>query len=123
MRSRGGWLGLALAGAVGFLVGVLLVAALGGAKGVTTTVTQDARIPTSTQGGTIVVRTVVPALIGARLDVARNRLAQARFEPDVNGGGLFGVINDHNWQVVHQDPPAGTVLEQGSTVSVDIERG
>jgi hypothetical protein len=35
---------------------------------------------------------------------------------------VFGVVVESNWQVTKQDPPAGTKLEQGSTVHVDIDR-
>jgi hypothetical protein len=116
---------LALAGATGFLAGVLLVAALGGAKGVTTTVTQNAAVPgdrTVTGAGTVIVRTAVPDVIGQPLDLAKARLARARFEVDVSGGGVFGVLDDGNWAVTAQQPAAGTFVEQGSTVAVAIRR-
>jgi beta-lactam-binding protein with PASTA domain len=116
---------LALAGAIGFLGGVLLVAALGGAKGVTTTVTQRAAAPsgqTVTGPGSVIVRTVVPDLVGQPLDVAKARLDRSRFDADVSGGGFFGVLDEGSWEVVRQDPAAGTFLEQGSTVHVDIQR-
>jgi hypothetical protein len=114
---------VALAGASGFLAGVLLVAVLGGTP--TTTITDRVTVtapPSTTTGGTVITVTAVPALVGEHLDTAKARLSQAQFEVDVNGGGIFGVINDGNWQVVAQDPPAGTQLRQGSTVHVDIER-
>jgi hypothetical protein len=125
MRRAPGWMALALAGATGFLAGVLLVAALGGAKGVTTTVTQRAEVAggrTVTGAGTVIVRTAVPDVVGQPLDVARARLARARFEVDVSGGGVFGVLDDGNWEVTAQQPAAGTFVEQGSTVDVAIQR-
>jgi hypothetical protein len=125
MRRAPGWMALALAGATGFLAGVLLVAALGGAKGVTTTVTQRAAVAggrTVTGAGTVIVRTAVPDVVGQGLDVARARLSRARFEVDVSGGGVFGVLDDGNWEVAAQHPAAGTFLEQGSTVDVAIQR-
>lgn len=125
-------LGVVLALASGFFVGVLLVAALGGAKGRstetvtvarTTTATATVTVPAEvTNGGTVIVTTIVPSLVGERLDVARERTNRAGFDLDVNGGGLLGVINDANWEVVAQSPEPGTRLEQGSTVDVDIER-
>jgi PASTA domain-containing protein len=123
MRRVPGGLSLALAAATGFLAGVVLVAALGGAKGVTRTVTERAAAPAvTTTAGTVVVRTVVPDLVGQPLDVAEARLARARFDVDVRGGGLFGVIDEGNWEVTGQDPAPGTFLEQGSTVRVDVDR-
>ncbi|MEA2229621.1 MAG: hypothetical protein QOH46_1818 [Solirubrobacteraceae bacterium] len=118
---RIGPLGLAIGVAGGFLCGVLLVAILGGAKPViqSRTITVPA---TSTTGGTVIVSTRVPALVGQRLDVALNRLERARFTADVQGGGLFGVVEEGNWQVVEQSPAPGTLLEQGSQVRVAVER-
>jgi beta-lactam-binding protein with PASTA domain len=116
---------LALTGAAGFLAGVLLVAALGGAKAVTTTVTQRAAVGearTVTGAGTVIIRTAVPDLVGQPLDVARQRLDRARFDVAVSGGGFFGVLDDGNWEVIGQEPAAGTFLEQGSTVHVAIQR-
>jgi hypothetical protein len=71
---------------------------------------------------TVVVSTRAPSLVGQRLDVALDRLEPARFTADVEGGGLFGVVDDHNWEVVEQSPRPGAMLEQGSQVSVRIER-
>ncbi|HEX2104981.1 MAG TPA: PASTA domain-containing protein [Solirubrobacteraceae bacterium] len=116
-----GPLALALGIAAGFLCGVLLVAILGGAKPVieTRTITVPA---TRTTGGTVIVSTRVPALVGQRLDVALARLERARFTADVEGGGLFGVVEERNWEVVEQSPAAGTMLEQGSQVTLGVQR-
>ncbi len=128
-----GWrasrLTVALAGAGGFLAGVLLVAILGGTPTLTETTTQRVTVttaasaPTTVDPGTIITKTQVPDLVGQRLDVAKQRLDDAQFDADVSGGGLFGVIDDSNWVVVAQDPPAGTEYQQGSRVQVEIERG
>jgi len=111
---RFGPLGLALAGAGGFLAGVLLIAILGGAQPVykerTITVAQPA------QG------TPVPALVGQPLDAALDRLQSAGLKGDVHGGGLFGVLDEGNWRVVGQDPSRGARLRQGDTVRLDVER-
>jgi hypothetical protein len=40
----------------------------------------------------------------------------------VSGGGVFGVVEEDNWQVVAQPPGGGNVEERGSTVTLDIER-
>jgi PASTA domain len=119
--KRFGPLGLALGIAGGFLCGVLLVAILGGAQPVIEkrTITVPA---TRTTGGTVVVTTRVPPLVGQRLDVALTRLQRARFTADVDGGGLFGIVEEHNWQVVEQTPAPGMMLEQGSEVRLRVER-
>jgi hypothetical protein len=116
-----GPLGLALGIAAGFLCGVLLVAILGGAKPViqSRTVTVPA---TETNGGSVIVSTRVPPLVGQPLDVALDRLERSRFTADVEGGGLFGILDEENWVVVEQSPAPGTMLEQGSQVSLRVER-
>jgi hypothetical protein len=111
----------ALAAAVGFLAGVVLVLALGG--GTTTKTKTVTRPAASTNGGTVIVTTTVPQLVGQPLDVARDRLERSKFDLVIDhGGGLFGVLVEHNWEVASQTPDAGTKLEQGSTVHVDIDR-
>jgi beta-lactam-binding protein with PASTA domain len=113
-ERRFGPLGLALAAAGGLLAGVLLVAILGGAQPVYKERTISvARTP----GGT-----AVPALIGQRLDVALDRLRSAGLKGEVKGGGLFGVLDESNWRVVHQDPAQGARLHEGDTVGLDIDR-
>jgi hypothetical protein len=118
---------LALGAACGFLAGVLAVVALGGTAGETRTVTRAARTvtvtnPTITTGGTVIVQTAVPALVGERLDVAKDRLDRSGFDPDVEGGGVFGIIKDSNWEVVTQDPGPGVMLEQGSSVHIRVQK-
>ena len=113
---------VALGTACGVLAGVLLVVVLGGRTEVRTetrTVTVNAAVTT---GGTVVVTTAVPDLVGQRLDVAKERLARAKFEADVDGGGVLGIVVDGNWEVVAQRPPGGTQLEQGSSVRLDVVR-
>ena len=112
---------VALGVASGFLVGVLLVVALNsGSEDHTRTVTVTAT--TLTNGGTVIVTTAVPNLVGERLDVAKDRLSRAGFEVDVQGGGVFGIVVDSNWQVVEQTPGPGGQLEQGSTVHIRVEK-
>jgi hypothetical protein len=115
LRSRRfGPLGMALAGAGGFLAGVLLIAILGGAQPVYKERTLTVSKPP--QGS------AVPALVGQRLDVALDRLQSAGLKGDVQGGGLFGVLDEASWKVVHQDPSPGARLGQGDTVRLDIDR-
>lgn len=115
---------VAIGAAAGFLAGVLLVAALGGAKPArTATVTVTTPAASGQRpGGTVITKVRVPELVGQRLDVALDRLTRSGFDPDVEGGGLLGVVVEANWEVVAQDPAPGGFLEQGSTVRVEIER-
>jgi len=111
---RFGPLGMALAGAGGFLAGVLLIAILGGAQPVYKERTLTVARPP--QGS------AVPALVGQPLDVALDRLQSAGLKGDVQGGGLFGVLDESDWKVVDQDPSPGARLGQGDTVRLDIDR-
>jgi hypothetical protein len=111
---RVGPLGIALAAAGGFLAGVLLIAILGGAQPVYKERTLTVSKPL--QGS------AVPALVGQRLDVALDRLQSAGLKGDVQGGGLFGVLDESTWKVVDQDPSPGARLSQGDTVRLDIDR-
>jgi PASTA domain len=111
---RFGPLGMALAGAGGFLAGVLLIAILGGAQPVYKERTLTVARPP--QGS------AVPTLVGQRLDIALDRLQSAGLKGDVQGGGLFGVLDESGWKVVGQDPSPGARLGQGDTVRLDVDR-
>jgi hypothetical protein len=121
---RPGWTAVAVGVAAGFLVGVLLVVGLGGAgsETITRTVTVVSRAPSLSGDETVITRTAVPDVEGERLDTARERIERAGFDVDEEDGGLFGSIVDSNWEVVAQDPPAGTLLERGSTVHLSLDR-
>ena len=115
LRARHfGPLGIALAAAGGFLAGVLLIAILGGAQPVYKERTLTVARPP--QGS------AVPALVGQPLDVALDRLQSAGLKGEVQGGGLFGVLDESDWKVVDQDPSPGARLGQGDTVRLDIDR-
>jgi hypothetical protein len=116
------WLGVGIGVAAGFLAGVLLVAVLGGAQPVIRESTVTVRPPAVTTGGTVITKTLVPPVVGERLDVALDRIARAGFDADVDGGGLFGVLQEDNWEVTAQSPGPGGYLEQGSTIKLDIAR-
>lgn len=118
------WIGLALATASGFLLGVLVISTFGGAEGATRTETVRVTVPGAvTSGGTVITKALVPPIVGEPLDVAKARAQRARFDLTVDsGGGVFGVRRDENWEVVAQRPGPGTLFEQGSTIHVDIVR-
>ena len=113
-ERRFGPLGMALAGAGGFLAGVLLVAILGGAQPVYKE--RTIKVTAAPTG------TAVPALNGVRLDRALDQLQSAGLKGDVNGGGLFGILNESDWTVVKQDPSPGSRLKRGDTVRLDVDR-
>lgn len=52
---------------------------------------------------------LMPDVVGQRLDIAKSDIERAGFASDVEiiGGGLFGVIDDRNWMVCEQDPAPG----------------
>lgn len=113
-ERRFGALGLALAAAGGFLAGVLLIAILGGAQPVYKE--RTVKVTAAPTG------TAVPTLNGVRLDRALDRLQSAGLKGDVNGGGLFGILDESDWTVVGQDPSPGSRLKRGDTVRLDVDR-
>ncbi len=122
---RGTPLNYALAVAAGLLAGIVLAATLGHSGPRVRTVTERVAAPpadTTTTGGRVIASTAVPDVVGDRLDIAEQRVKRAGFIVKHSGGGLLGVIRSHNWEVAASDPTAGTSLELGSTVTLDIQR-
>jgi hypothetical protein len=118
-RRGPGWLGVLLGSAVGFLVGVVLIVALGGVvHDHTRTVTHTTKAPAPKVADGI----VLPDLVGTELDDAENQLGDLGLHYDVNGGGTFGVIDASNWDVVQQVPSGHATVQEGSVVELDIER-
>jgi beta-lactam-binding protein with PASTA domain len=115
--SKPSWLTVAVAGAGGFLAGVLLIAILGGPKGVTHTTTKTA---TETVTRTVDGRDTVPDVVGQRLPEAKDRLSSFHVEVDANT--IFGVVDEDNWVVVDQDPGEGARVAPGATVTLSVER-
>jgi PASTA domain-containing protein len=111
---RFGLLGLAIAAAGGFLAGILLVAILGGAQ----PVYKERTISVAAQPR----GTAVPALVGQRLDAALDHLETSGLKAKVDGGGLFGIVDESNWRVVEQDPSPGARLREGDTVTLHVDR-
>jgi beta-lactam-binding protein with PASTA domain len=139
-HGRPTWLTVAMGGAAGFLVGVVLMLVLSPDQDADTrTVTvpppraaqptattpasrppPTATTPTTT---TPTVRTVpVPDVSGEQLDVARERVEAAGLAVEVTGGGAFGVIEESNWVVASQSPPAGEAIAPGDIVTLTAER-
>jgi beta-lactam-binding protein with PASTA domain len=118
------WLTVALAGAGGFLAGVLLVAILGGPKGTTKTTTErQTQTQTQTVTRTVDTRKQVPDVVDKSLPDARAALEGAGFKVDVVDNTLFGIVDEQNFVVTGQDPGAGSRLAPGEHVSVTVQRG
>jgi hypothetical protein len=124
-----GWPATILAVACGILLGALVAWAIGPGDddgeltAETVTIARTVTVPGAvTNPGTVITRTLVPNVVGQRLDIAKRQLELRRFEVDVDGGGVLGILRERNWHVTSQRPAAGTYLEQGSSVRVTIER-
>lgn len=65
--------------------------------------------------------TVMPAVVGQQLDVAKTAIESAGFEEEVevSGGGTFGVVDESNWTVCEQSPDAGQPISAAPTLTVD----
>jgi hypothetical protein len=122
------WPAVVLGVACGALLGALVALVFTGGddpplRAETVTIARTVTVPTATTTpGTVVTRTLVPDVVGQRLDIAKRQLQARRFEVDVDGGGVFGVIRERNWRVTEQHPAAGVYLEQGSSVRVKVEK-
>ena len=120
------WPTVILGVACGVLFGALLAIVVNGddapaaSQPRTITVAKTVTAPPVTTPGTVIVRTLVPDLVGTSLDTARQRLAARKFEADVDGGGVFKEMFS-DLHVVKQTPAAGTYLEQGSAVRITVK--
>lgn len=65
--------------------------------------------------------TAMPDVKGQRLDVALSDIERAGVEEEVEvlGGGLFGVIDESNWQVCEQLPAAGQTVTDAPRLTVE----
>jgi beta-lactam-binding protein with PASTA domain len=118
--DRPDWVVVALAATLGLVLGLVVAVGLGSTRQPrTTTVTVSAKPPA---GATLIAKTAVPAVVGQRLDIAKDRVRQAGFVTKVEGGGVLGVVRDRNWEVTSQDPAGGQVEQTGSTVRLRVER-
>jgi len=64
---------------------------------------------------------VMPDVTGKKLDAAKSAIENAGYEDDVKveGGGVFGVINESNWEVCTQSPAAGQTVSDAPRLTVD----
>jgi len=64
--------------------------------------------------------TTMPDVTGKRLDDAKSAIKDAGFDGEVkfDGGGLFGVVVESNWEVCEQNPAAGTTVAGKPTLTV-----
>lgn len=64
---------------------------------------------------------VMPDVEGNKLDVAKSAIKAAGFEDEVkvDGGGVFGVIRESNWEVCDQSPAAGEAVSDAPRLTVD----
>lgn len=69
--------------------------------------------------------TVMPDVTGKSLDAAKSDVERAGFTDDVEvlGGGLFGVVEDSNWEVCEQSPAAGELVKDAPRLTVDRSCG
>ena len=71
---------------------------------------------------------VMPEVVGLQLDAALAEIDGAGIPDDVavEGGGTFGIIDESNWQVCTQSPPAGTSVTSVPKLTVEracVEEG
>lgn len=63
----------------------------------------------------------MPDVTGQKLNVAKDAIKDAGYDDKVKvqGGGVFGVIKESNWQVCKQSPKAGEVVTDTPRLTVD----
>jgi hypothetical protein len=113
-----GWVTLGIAGAAGFLLGVVvLVLARGVVHDRTHTITRTHTV-THTRTITKEVTPTVPNVVGQTLGSARDALEAKGYQVQATGGGLFSGPSDDD-TVQSQDPEAGAEIS-GVTVTLDV---
>jgi hypothetical protein len=63
----------------------------------------------------------MPDVAGKKLGVAKSDIERAGFEDDVDvvGGGLFGVVDESNWEVCEQAPAPGEPMTEAPRLVVE----
>lgn len=64
----------------------------------------------------------VPPLVGLRLDDATAHLDAAGLRREVDGGGLFGVLDEAAWSVCSTTPAASAPVAASAVVVVHVAR-
>ena len=109
-----GWLTIGIAGAAGFLLGVVVLVV---ARGVVHD-TVRTRTHTVVRTRTVIEQPKVPDVVGMTLADARDTLTAQGYQVDARGGGFFGP--DDGDTVSAQVPEAGAVVGGGATVTLDV---
>jgi hypothetical protein len=109
-----GWLTIGIAGAAGFLLGVVVLVV---ARGV---VHDEVRTRTHTvvKTRTVIEQPKVPNVVGMTLGEATDTLTAKGYQVDARGGGFFGP--DDGDTVNSQVPEAGAVVAGGATITLDV---
>lgn len=68
---------------------------------------------------------VMPNVVGTPLDAAKSDIDRAGYgsDPEVLGGGMFGILDDSAWIVCEQVPEAGEVISEQPRLTVDRSCG
>ena len=109
-----GWLTIGIAGAAGFLLGVVVLVV---ARGVVHDKVHT-RTHTIVRTRTVIAEPKVPNVVGMTLDDASDTLSAHGYSVDPHGGGFFGP--DGGDTVQSQDPQAGAVVGGGATIRLDV---
>jgi hypothetical protein len=64
----------------------------------------------------------LPSLVGMRLDEATSVLDERGLQREIDGGGLFGVLDDSGWTVCGTTPEAGADVVPEDVVIVHVDR-
>ena len=68
---------------------------------------------------------VMPDVVGLNLDVALSDLERVGYDedPEILGGGTFGVVNESNWEVCEQLPAPGEEITTQPRLTVERDCG
>jgi hypothetical protein len=121
-RLANRWLARGALLAAGFLAGALIALLVV----LLDPTAQDApkRPPTVTvtRAQTVTAQPTVPDVVGASADAAQRRMREAGYDSTVNEDSFLCVLDRSLCKVTASDPPAGTTLAAGETVTLTINR-